>query len=282
MFTPRSLHVFLKTMQIVFVLLCPLIVSAQTTPLPNAFAHNDYIHHRPLFEALDDGYTNIEADIFLMNDDNLVVAHMFPYFRQERTLERLYLQPLKQRVQQNGGWVYKNYQQPVILMIDIKTGATNTYAALEKLLDRYSDILTHYDDGVVKPGAITVVISGHKPYLAMAQERHRLAFIDQDLRRGTRDTLDEKFYVMSSCKYSKLMQWKGNGPMPAADSIKLTRYVGWAHRYRRKVRLWASPEKRAVWAKLLSCGVDLINTDKLGDLRSFLEARQPVGTYASR
>jgi hypothetical protein len=37
-----------------------------------------------------------------------------------------------------------------------------------------------------------------------------------------------------------------------------------------KVRLWASPEKKAVWDVLLKCGVDLINTDRLVTLRQYL------------
>ena len=39
-------------------------VFAQSVPLPNAFAHNDYSHKRPLHDALANGYTNIEADVF--------------------------------------------------------------------------------------------------------------------------------------------------------------------------------------------------------------------------
>ena len=34
-------------------------------PLEKAFAHNDYEHERPLYDALQNGFTNIEADIIL-------------------------------------------------------------------------------------------------------------------------------------------------------------------------------------------------------------------------
>ena len=47
-------------------------------------------------------------------------------------------------------------------------------------------------------------------------------------------------------------------------------YVAKAHLQGKKVRLWASPENKVVWAELLKCNVDLINTDKLGALRNFL------------
>src|SRR5258708_18978619 len=47
---------------------------AQTVPLTRVHAHNDYEHKRPLFDALDDGFCSVEADIFLV-DGQLLVAH---------------------------------------------------------------------------------------------------------------------------------------------------------------------------------------------------------------
>ena len=36
--------------------------------LMNMHAHNDYTHHRPLFDALDHGFASVEADIRLNGD----------------------------------------------------------------------------------------------------------------------------------------------------------------------------------------------------------------------
>ena len=36
-------------------------------PLARAHAHNDYLHERPLLDALDHGFTSVEADIFLVD-----------------------------------------------------------------------------------------------------------------------------------------------------------------------------------------------------------------------
>ena len=44
------------------------------TPLTNAHAHNDYEHTRPLFDALDQGFNSVEADVFLV-DGKLLVGH---------------------------------------------------------------------------------------------------------------------------------------------------------------------------------------------------------------
>src|ERR1700744_147316 len=152
----------LKTFLFVLLIFTLQTVLGQSIPLPNAFAHNDYFHDHPLFDALYNGYTNIEADIFL-NGDNLIVAHINPYFKSGRTLETLYLKPLAERIAMNDGRVFKDYYDPVILMIDIKTDADDTYKALKKLLKKYSSILTSYNNGIVSKRAITVVLSGHKP-----------------------------------------------------------------------------------------------------------------------
>jgi hypothetical protein len=259
----------LKTLIFVLWLFSLQTVLAQSIPLPNAFAHNDYCHEHPLFDALKNGYTNIEADIFLEEGD-LIVAHINPFFRSDKTLEALYLKPLSECIAKNNGQVYKGYSDPVILMIDIKTGAGNTYKALKVLLEKYRSILSSYDHGKVLRRAVTVVLSGHKPYKMIKNEENRLAFIDEDLRRTGMDTTATNVYTLSSCKYSKLLKWTGQGDFPKEERKKLCDYVKMAHRFGKKVRLWASPEKNTVWRELLNCGVDLINTDKLVALKDFL------------
>jgi hypothetical protein len=243
--------------------------SSQSIPLPNAFAHNDYSHKHPLYDALQNGYTNIEADVFLKHS-NLVVAHINPYFKGHRHLENLYLKPLLDHINENNGQVYKGYAKPVTLMIDIKTEANSTYAALKLLLEKYRLILTRYENGKIIPGLITVVLSGHKPYQAIENENDRLVFIDEDLRKAARDTSIANVFQMASCKYSQLIRWKGTGTISAVEQQRLCSYVAMAHRNGERVRLWASPDNKAVWDELLKCGVDLINTDKLVALKNFL------------
>lgn len=264
----------LKTIFLVLLTLCHLQAHPQSIPLSNAFAHNDYFHDRPLFDALDNGYTYIEADVFL-KDDELIVAHINPYFKDRKTLENLYLKPLAERITKNGGQVYKGYAAQLTLMIDIKTDADRTYNALKLLLQKYRSIFTVYDNGKVSNGPVIAVISGNKPYRAIEAEKTRLAFIDADLR----DLSNAKglyIYTMASCKYSKLMKWTGRGIIPRDEKARLKTYVEQAHRDGRKVRLWASPESKVVWRELLNCGVDLINTDKLTMLKDFLKDNEKL------
>jgi hypothetical protein len=245
-------------------------LKAQIFTLANAFAHNDYRHKRPLVEAQANGYTNIEADVFLLNK-KLVVAHINPFFKGKRTLENLYLAPLAEQVAKNNGSVYQGYDKPITLMIDIKTNSKRTYAVLKTLLEKYRNILSSYDNGTFTKRAVTIVLSGRKPYKEILNESNRLAFIDDDLRKAARDTIAH-VSTMASCKYSKLIKWKGNGAMPDHEKARLVSYVDKAHKNGDQVRLWASPDNKTVWKEILNCGVDLINTDKLVALKNFLVA----------
>src|SRR5687768_10216898 len=116
---------------ILAVLLCASVGGCgarEPTPLFNAFAHNDYAHARPLFDALEHGFAGVEADVFFV-DGQLLVGHDEKELRPERTLASLYLDPLKKHLAKNGGRVYRG-RPGFWLMIDVKSDAGLTYAAL--------------------------------------------------------------------------------------------------------------------------------------------------------
>src|SRR6187431_3368484 len=119
----------LKRMAIVFV--AALVGGAANgapqgvVPLPNAHAHNDYAHTHPLFDALDHGFSSVEADVFLV-DGNLLVGHDREALRPGRTLESLYLAPLAAQIRQNNGHVY-SLATRFFLLIDIKDDPKQTY-----------------------------------------------------------------------------------------------------------------------------------------------------------
>jgi hypothetical protein len=254
---------FHKQLLFIVFLLVANSTNAQTIILPNAYAHNDYWHKRPLLDALDNGFTYVEADVFLRNNQ-LIVAHILPCFKKKRTLEALYLKPLLNYVQCNDrdNKEKKINNCPLTLMIDIKSDASKTYTALLSLLDKYKSILSGYEDGNTTLRNVTIVITGHKPYQLIKCKDRRLVFIDSS----------SNMYPIASCKYSSLLKWKGKGTIPDREIQRLVYYVTQAHKNGRKVRLWASPENKVVWSELLKCNVDLINTDRLKRLRKFLLA----------
>ena len=239
----------------------------QITLLKRAHAHNDYEHKRPLMDALDQGFCCVEADIWLKEND-LLVAHTPFGFKPERTLQKLYLDPLRERVKANNGKVYPGGTS-FHLLIDIKDDATKTYAELAKVLEKYSDILTVTRDGKTETRAITIVITGSCDRDTITKQAIRYASID-----GRPADLDSDvpaaLMPWISANWSSQFKWNGTGQMPEAERAKLKEFVAKAHKHGRMVRFWATPEKPEVWSELLSADVDLINTDKLAELREFL------------
>ena len=51
-----------------FTLAASVAIAEDVKPLPRAHAHNDYLHQRPLLDALDNGFCSVEADISLVDD----------------------------------------------------------------------------------------------------------------------------------------------------------------------------------------------------------------------
>src|SRR5207244_865909 len=109
-------------------------------------------------DALGQGFCSVEADIWLTKD-GLLVAHTPFDIKTGRTIQKLYLDPLRERVKANGGKVHAG-GSPFFLLIDVKTDAKATYAELAKVLEEYADILTVTRAGKTVVKAITIVISG--------------------------------------------------------------------------------------------------------------------------
>jgi glycerophosphoryl diester phosphodiesterase len=241
----------------------------QVAALPAAHAHNDYEHARPLLDALDQGFGSIEADIHLV-DGHLLVAHDKKSLRPERTLAGLYLDPLLARVQAQGGRVYRG-GPTITLLIDVKTEAVATYAALHAVLGRYAAMLTVYRDGVAVPGAIAVILSGNRARAEVAAQPLRYVAIDgrlDDLAANPPASL----VPWVSENWQKVFTWKWTGPMPDADRTKLRELVDQAHAQHRRIRFWNTPDTPAAWQLLRAAGVDLINTDQLAELAGFLRS----------
>lgn len=251
-----------------------LTVTSQVIPLPHAFAHNDYWHKRPLYDAMENGFTHFEADVYLRRS-RLVVAHRPPLLKRKHTIEGLYLKPLLYQLSNTDGQVQTTLDT-VVLMIDIKSNGNKTYAALRKILNKYKAILSTCDKGKVTIRNLTLVLTGHRPLQLLKNEESRYVFADADLRKINNTPDSPEMFTTASCKYSSLMKWKGKGEIPPMEKANLVQLVNRAHLNGTKVRLWGSPENENVWNFLRNCGVDLINTDKLVALKKFFTASNPA------
>jgi Glycerophosphoryl diester phosphodiesterase family len=236
-------------------------------PLENAHSHNDYWRARPLTDALDRGFGSVEADVFLV-DGALLVGHAREELATGKTLESLYLAPLAARVRENGGTVHPGGKR-FYLLIDIKSDAAATYASLREVLSKYAEMLTTVENGKLRPGAVTVVISGNRPKIDANDAGPRYAGLDGRTSDLASD-VPAHLMPMISDNWTIHFRWTGNGPMLESERARLREIVTKAHAAGRVVRFWATPESEQVWHELRSAGVDLINTDQLDRLATFL------------
>jgi glycerophosphoryl diester phosphodiesterase len=239
---------------------------ASPPPLIRAHAHNDYEHTHPLFDALEQGYCSVEADIHLV-DGKLLVAHDAKDVDPQKTLESLYLDPLRNRIKQNNGHLYPNGPE-CVLLIDFKTDPKSTYPALRKVLEQYADILTVFRNGKKETNAITAILTGGYSRDLLAKDTVRYAAGDGKLMDLTNNP-PANLVPWISENWSEDFKWRAKGPMPEAERAKLKEIVAKAHAQGRKVRFWGSPDKPAFWKELLDDNVDLINTDNLPGYAKF-------------
>jgi hypothetical protein len=244
-----------------------LTTHAQYPLIPQGHSHNDYKHKHPLQDALDNGFMSVEADIFLRNGQ-LLVAHTVFGMRGKNTLKNLYLEPLRKRIKEQGGRVYRKGPLEFELMIDLKDGGWDMMLALKKQLQEYEDMLTVYKDGKKIPGAVRIILSGGQNPHDYKLDNPRLFSSDGGLPAFD-TSLDSSLVPRVSVNYRSQFKWRGKGPMPADEKLRLQQMMANAKAYGRKSRLYGTPNKEAIWKEQLDAGQYWLNIDDLARFRKF-------------
>jgi len=260
------------TSRILFRIICSLLAATALSsgedlkPLRSAHSHNDYAHSRPLLDALDQGFCSVEADIFLV-DGALLVGHSRSGLSPDRTLQTLYLDPLRERVRRNSGRVYPGGPE-FWLLIDLKTDWHQLYPALHTVLAGYSNVLSEFTRTEKVSRAITVVISGDRALEMFDRRPVNYAAYDgqlSDLDSNTNSAL----IPWISANWPSQFKWKGRGEFPAPEKQKLVDLANKAKERGQLLRFWGGPDQPAFWAELHAAKVGLINTDNLAGFRAW-------------
>lgn len=154
------------------------------TPVP-VHSHNDYWRPHPLYSALAAGCMGVEADVWLTPDKtDLLVGHHPSELSAHRTLQSLYIDPIKQildRLNAGGtssgdapGGIYPTSPgTTLMLLIDVKGNASEIWPLVDRQLQplRQSGYLSRLEHGaaaaasppvpVFRRGAVTVVGTGN-------------------------------------------------------------------------------------------------------------------------
>jgi hypothetical protein len=219
-------------------------------------SHNDYLHERPLWDALKAGVTSVEADVWKFWS-GLYVSH-FPLFGKSGSLEGWYLDPWRKAAAQEGvmGWRQ--------LWMDIKgpDGAVQEalVSTLREVLGGYEAhspriILTGNDEA---KKAIAHRLSGERG-LAGKFEIDRREFDRLDPpRNGPADP-----WGWYSLSWSEHFTWDGKGCIPSTEWGRLNAQIAAIHSKGRSVRYFHVPSTLA-WVRVAhEAGVDLIDVDDL-------------------
>lgn len=241
-------------------------VANMPVALTRAHSHNDYLQKRPLKDALENGFCSVEADVFLHKDE-LHIAHTYIEITKNKTLTDMYLNPLKQRIDENGGQVFPDTKQ-FYLFIDFKTKASATLKKLDEQLVPYQSILSRFENGRVTKGAVTIVISGNRPVKEIATAKKRYVFLDG--RLGDSSAIGADIAPVISESWNTHFKYRGFRDMNDTESAKLKSIVEKIHSQGKLLRFWALPDREGAWSVAFDSKVDLINTDKLAELKTFL------------
>jgi alkaline phosphatase len=225
----------------------------------NAHSHNDYEQANPFYEAWENGFGSIEADIFLQYD-KLLVAHEQKELNNTRTLQSLYLDPLKKVIEKNDGFPYADKNKQLQLLVDVKTDSIKTLNKLVEILKNYPSI--------INCNKIKITISGNRPSAEKFITYPSYIYFDGVLSKDYSAKALSKI-VMLSDDFKSYSLWNGNDSILKNDWQILEMAIVKAHQLKKKVRFWDAPDNENSWQIFMRVKVDYINTDHIKELAQF-------------
>ena len=114
--------------------LCFCVTAAAERPVL-IHSHNDYCRRAPFWQAYAQGVYSIEADVFL-HDGRLLVGHDVEDLSPDMTFESLYVEPIVTLFGRNGGRAWKDSDERLQLMVELKSATEPTLQAVTALLGR--------------------------------------------------------------------------------------------------------------------------------------------------
>ncbi|HZW64888.1 MAG TPA: hypothetical protein VFF23_04315, partial [Hanamia sp.] len=116
---------------------------------------------------------------------------------------------------------------------------------------------------------LTILISGERPPPAEYKNYPYYIFFDDDLKL-LHSSAEWKRVGLVSLSFQRYSSWNGEGEIPAADRQILAHVTDSVHQAGKKIRFWAAPDNQNSWRRQMDLDVDLIGTDKIQELSSFL------------
>jgi len=245
--------------------------SPQPKPLKHGHAHNDYLHKRPLIDALELGYTSIEIDLYYVYR-RAKVSHTPLFLSLKPRLKPLYFNPLREIIKTNGGTVFTDDSTQLTLMIEFKHAPLKLYSYMKEMLAEFEDILEIPFGKNKRWGPVRIILMRGPSIDVLLREETPYFAVDGGYYHLTSD-FDATIVPRVSLNYNNYFTWKGKGQMPAHEKELLDEIVSKAKSKGRQIRFWAMPHNEVIWETFLDAGVDVINVDDLKRYAKFERRR---------
>lgn len=218
-------------------------------------SHNDYAQRVPFYQAYAQQVSSIEADVFL-HDGQLLVGHDVEDLRADMTFEALYVEPIVTLFARNGGRAFRDSDQTLQLMVELKSETDPTLRAVAALLGRWPEVF----DPEVNPAAVRVAVTGRVPAPEAFDRYPRFLGFDG---AWDADYTPEQLarIALISTNFRDFSQWNGKGTIIPAEKERLEQVIDRAHEQGKPVRFWNAPEGTTVYYTFYDMGIDYINTD---------------------
>lgn len=239
--------------------------------LHRAHAHNDYQRNKPLEKALELGITSLEVDLFL-HKGKLRVAHTGLALGTKPLFQTLYLDPLAQRIKENGGTVFPGDSTQLILMLEPKKHKEKLLNALKELLNAYPELFATHRGESVNWAPIKILITGNPPKQQVLTHEPEILALDGGVYMLA-DTFKSSDVPRISMNYKSTFKWRGRGKFSMEEYEKLIQLVAAADAQGKELRFWNMPHRPAIWTMFLNAGVHRINIDRYRKFRKFYFAR---------
>lgn len=218
-------------------------------------SHNDYAQRVPFYQAYAQQVSSIEADVFL-HDGQLLVGHDVEDLRADMTFEALYVEPIVTLFARNGGRAFRDSDQTLQLMVELKSETDPTLRAVAALLGRWPEVF----DPEVNPAAVRVAVTGRVPAPEAFDRYPRFLGFDGAWDADYTPEQLERIALIST-NFRDFSQWNGKGTIIPAEKERLEQVIDRTHEQGKPVRFWNAPEGTTVYYTFYDMGIDYINTD---------------------
>ena len=218
-------------------------------------SHNDYERSVPFYLAYSQRMNSVEADIHLC-DGRILVGHDPEDLRDELTIEDMYLKPMVKLFGLNQGKLWKDSDNVMQLLIDLKTDGGPTLDTLTKILRQWPEVF----DPCTNRHAVRIVITGNVPSPEKFGSYPRFISFDGNLKIKYTEAQLERVALFSA-NFRDYANWNGKGTLTSDDRERIAEAVETAHSRNKPIRFWNAPEGVTVYYTFPKLGIDYINTD---------------------